>query len=298
MKIGFIGLGKMGFNMCLNLLEKGHELVVHDLDLQQISKLEAKGALGAGSLRELVEKLPRQKIVWLMVPAKGGVDAVLQELIPLLPEKSIVVDGGNSYFEDSVKRAKGLGKHGIHFLDCGTSGGIEGSRHGACMMAGGDAQSFRTVEPLIRDMCVPEGYGYMGKSGAGHFAKMVHNGIEYGMMGAIAEGIQALKESKFDIDLKEVVKVYAHGSIIESRLMSWLNKSFQTEKYLEGISGEVPKGETEEKMKKLEGIGTMPILREARLMREKTREKKSFAGKLIAAMRNQFGGHSVNREQP
>lgn len=296
MRIGFIGLGRMGFNMCLNLLGKGHELVVNDLNHELISKLEKSGAEGARSIAELVAKLPNQKIVWLMVPAKEGVDNVLQQLVPLLNKNSIIIDGGNSYFEDSVKRGKELQLQGIHFLDCGTSGGIEGSRNGACMMVGGDREIFRIVEPLIRDMCVPDGYGYMGKSGAGHFAKMVHNGIEYGMMGAIAEGVQVLKESAFHMDLKEVVKVYSHGSIIESRLMSWLNKSFQIEGYLKEISGEVPEGETEEKMKKLETIARMPILHQARIMREQTRKRQSFAGKLIAAMRNQFGGHAVNQE--
>ena len=230
-----------------------------------------------------------------MVPAGKPVDMVLRSLVSLLKKGDIIIDGGNSYFKDSQKRHTALKKHGLNYMDCGTSGGIEGARHGACMMVGGEKEVFNKIEKLFKDMCVKDGYGYMGSCGAGHFVKMVHNGIEYGMMGAIAEGVQAVKDSSFNPDLKEVIKVYAHGSIIESRLVSWLNDSFLTKGYLQGISGEVPKGETEEEMKKLVKMAEMKVLRQAILMRQKTRKRKSFAGKLIAAMRNQFGGHKVKK---
>jgi len=225
------------------------------------------------------------------------VDQTIKDLLPNLRKGNIIIDGGNSYFKDSMKRSSALTKRGIHFLDCGTSGGMEGARSGACMMVGGEKRIFKKVEKLFKDMCVNQGYGYMGESGAGHFVKMVHNGIEYGMMGAIAEGVQAVRLSPFKSDLHAVVKVYSHGSIIESRLMSWLHKSFETKGYLEPIAGTVPKGETEKEMENLERLARMPVLNIARRERVRSREKPSFAGKLTAAMRNQFGGHAVKKRK-
>lgn len=297
MNIGFIGLGRMGFNMVQNLLDHNHKIIATDLNTKAVKKISRKGAKGAGSLKEMVESLPSRKIVWLMIPAGKPVDDILRELVPMLKKGDAIIDGGNSYFKDSIRRSKELKRDGISFLDCGTSGGVSGARHGACMMIGGDKKVFKKMEVLFKDLCVKDGYGYMGRSGAGHFVKMVHNGIEYGMMGAIAEGVQAVKNSDFNSDIQKVVKVYAHGSIIESRLMSWLHDSFQKKGYLASISGEVPQGETEEEMKKLEKIADMKVLSEARKMREETRKRRSFAGKLIAAMRNQFGGHAVKKRK-
>lgn len=294
MKIGFIGLGRMGANMVENLLDHKHIVVGYNRHPQPTKELSKKGMIPAYSLKEFITQLPTQKIIWLMIPAGKPVDDALKELIPLLKKDDIIIDGGNSYFKDSIRHAKEVKKKGLHFIDCGTSGGISGARHGACMMIGGDKKTFKRIEPLFKSMCVKNGYAYMGKSGAGHFAKMVHNAIEYGMMGAIAEGMETIKKSPFDIDLKEASKAYAHGSIIESRLMSWLNEAFQRKGYLESIHGEVPKGETEEEMEKLEKMTTMPLLHQARLMRVKTRKQASYSGKLIAAMRQQFGGHRVN----
>ena len=294
MKIGFIGLGRMGYNMALNLLEHKHNIVAYDINPEAAKKLARKGAKPAYSIKELAEKLPRPRIVWLMIPAGKPVDNALKKLAPLLNRGDIVIDGGNSFYKDSIKRHSKLKRKGINFLDCGTSGGITGARHGACMMVGGERNIFRKVERLFRDMCVKDGYGYMGKPGAGHFVKMVHNGIEYGMMGALAEGFNAIEGQKqrFSINLKEVAKVYAHGSIIEGRLASLLWDSFRTPGYLSRISCIVPKGETEEEMRYLEKLSGMPILYQARLMRVKSRKHK-VCGKLVAALRNQFGGHKV-----
>lgn len=296
MKLGFVGLGRMGYNMVLNLLEHKHTVVVNNRSPEPTQKAAKDGGVPSYSLQEMIEKLPFPKIIWLMVPAGKPVDYVISQCLPFLQKDDIIIDGGNSYFEDSQRRYKELRKRGIHFLDCGTSGGVSGARHGACMMVGGDEDTFKEVEALFRDMCVKDGYGYMGTSGAGHFVKMVHNGIEYGMMAAIAEGIQTIKEAPFKIDLDTVVRVYAHGSIIQSRLLDWLQQALEQKNYLNKISGEVPKGETEEEMEKLEKIADMPVLHQARLMRIKTRTKPTYAGKLIAAMRNQFGGHSVIEE--
>lgn len=293
MKIGFIGLGRMGESMVLNLLEKGHCVVAYNRSQKKVREIEGKGAEGAYSIEELVERLPQKKIIWLMVKAGKPIDLLISKLTPFLKKGDIILDGGNSYFKDSIRRCNSLKKKGIHFLDCGTSGGISGARHGACMMVGGDKKIFKKVEELFKDMCVKDGYGYMGEIGTGHFVKMVHNGIEYGMIGAIAEGMGAIRKYSPG-SLKEAVKVYAHGSIIEGRLMDWLLVGVSSPDF-KAILGEVPYGETEDEMEKLERISEMPILHQARLMRVETRKKPSFQGKIISILRNQFGGHSVKK---
>ena len=296
MKIGFIGLGRMGMNMVQNLLDHQHTVVAYNRSPEPVTEAAGSGALPASSLLDMVGQLPSPRIVWLMVKSGQPVDDIIQRLVPLLDKGDIIIDGGNSYFQDSQRRYAELAQKNIHFLDCGTSGGMGGARYGACMMVGGKKEIFQKVEVLFKDMTVKNGYGHMGSSGAGHFVKMVHNGIEYGMMGAIAEGIEAIKNAPFNSNLKEVVRVYAHGSIVQSRLVSWLLEAFEEKGYLDAISGELPKGETEEEMEKLEGIATMNVLHTARLMRVETRKRASYAGKLLAAMRNKFGGHAVKHE--
>ncbi len=296
MELGFIGLGRMGYNMVLNLLDHKHSVVVYDTAAEPVRKLAATGAIPATSLENLVEQLPAPHINWLMIPSKY-VDDTLSLLVPRLSPGDLVIDGGNSYFEDSQRRYAQLKEQGINFLNCGTSGGMEGARQGACMMIGGDKDIFSQVEPLFHDMSVRGGYGYMGTAGAGHYVKMVHNAIEYGMMAAIAEGVQAIKDSSLNINPHRATKVYAHGSIISSRLVDWLLKSYDTPGYLDQISGEVPKGETEEEMLKLAKLASMPMLMESIRMRQETREDPSYAGKLLAAMRNMFGGHAVKEQK-
>ncbi|MDP7180564.1 MAG: decarboxylating 6-phosphogluconate dehydrogenase [Candidatus Woesearchaeota archaeon] len=297
MKLGFIGLGRMGKNMVYNLKDKGHSVIANNRSPKPVNEVKRKGIQTAYSIEELVRKLPKQKIIWLMVKSGKPVDLLISQLLPHLKKGDIIIDGGNSYFKDSIKRHNQLKKKNIHFLDCGTSGGMEGARRGACMMVGGNKAAFKKTERLFKDMCVKDGYGYMGNSGAGHFVKMVHNGIEYGMMSAIAEGMAAVRNSSkhFKTDIKTAAKVYAHGSIIESRLMSWFLTALNSKEF-KSISGEVPKGETEDEMKHLEGISKMPILHQSRLMRIQSRKKPSFEGKAIAAMRNQFGGHAVKKK--
>jgi len=300
MKIGFIGLGRMGGNMVENLLDKKHDIVVYNRSPEKIAHLvkrKGKKPIASSSVSELIDKLPKQKIIWIMIKSGKPVDDTIKQLIPYLKKGDIIIDGGNSFFKDSQRRFLTLKKLGIHFLDCGVSGGISGARHGACIMVGGNKDVFRQVEPLIRDMCVKDGYGYTGLTGAGHFVKGIHNGIEYGMMGALAEGMSAIAkhEKEFKTDLKEVIKVYNHGSIIQSRLTDWLQKGMNRN-YFSKISGVVPKGETEEEMAKLEKFSYMPILNKSRLMRISTRKKPSLAGKFISVMRNEFGGHGFNKK--
>jgi 6-phosphogluconate dehydrogenase len=309
LKIGFIGLGRMGSNMVYNLLDKKYEVVVYNRTPEKMQEPVAAGAIASSSISELVKSLPDKKVttaesgvppravIWLMVNAGEALDAVLSELTPLLKEGDIVVDGGNSYYKDSQKRYANLKKLGISYMDCGTSGGMGGARNGACLMIGGDRESFEYIKNVFADLAGgPEAFAYLGNSGAGHFVKMVHNGIEYGMMSALGEGFEAIKNSDLNVDLREVSKVYSHGSIVESKLMSWLSEAYHEEGYLDAISGEVPKGETEEEMKKLLGEAEMPSLSNALKVREDSRSKPSYAGKLISAMRNKFGGHKVNRE--
>ena len=292
MKLGFIGLGRMGLNMVFNLVDNKHQVVAYNRSPNPITEAANHGAIPAHSLQELIDKLPSPKIVWIMIKSGQPVDDMIAQLVPLLQKGDIIIDGGNSYFENSKRRYAELKKKGIHFLDCGTSGGMEGARHGACMMIGGDKEIFQKVEVLFKDMCVKEGYGYMGSAGAGHFVKMVHNGIEYGMMQAIAEGMQAVKNASFGTDVKTAINVYAHGSIVQSRLVDWLKEAYE-EGLVDKVEGTVPKGETEEEMEKLEGLAQMPVLHTARMMRVQTRNKPSYAGKLLAAMLFKFGGHKV-----
>ena len=297
-KIGFIGVGRMGGNMVLNLLDKKYKVVVYNRSPKSTKKLAKKKNVTASyDLQEFMKKTPRPRVIWVMIPAGKHVDIVIQKLLPYLSKNDIIIDGGNSYYEDSIRRYKMLKKKGINFLDVGVSGGLEGARHGASLMIGGNKNIFKKVEHLFRDLSVKNGYGYVGKSGAGHFVKGIHNGIEYGMMGALNEGFEAIEKSKgkFNLNKEEIAKVYANGSIIDGKLTKWLWESFQKPKYLDNISSEVPKGETEDEMKKFEKQFRMPILHQARLMRMHTR-KGRFHGRIISALRNKFGGHKFKKK--
>jgi 6-phosphogluconate dehydrogenase len=296
--IGFIGLGRMGMNMVLNLLDKKYKPVVYNRSPEAIKKAARKGAQASYSIKEMIGKLPKRKIVWVMIKSGKPVDDTIKEMLKYMKAGDIIIDGGNSFFKDSIRRYDMLRKKGIGFIDCGVSGGISGARNGACMMIGGNKKDFKKTENYFKHMSVKNGYAYMGSSGAGHFVKMVHNGIEYGMMGALNEGFEAIKKHKkmFGTDLKEVAKVYDNGSIIEGSLTSWLYQAFQKTNYLDKIECDVPNGETEDEMKELEKLSKMDVLRAARLMRVESREK-GLCGRYIAAMRNQFGGHAVKNKK-
>jgi 6-phosphogluconate dehydrogenase len=295
MKLGYIGLGKMGANMVERFLEKGYEVVAYDRNVDAVKVAKNKGAQTADTLTVLVDALPLPRLVWIMVPHQA-VNAVLKELAPLLAMGDIVVDGGNSPYKESIRRAEELEARGIDFLDAGVSGGPAGARNGACIMVGGKKNIFTKFETIFRDLSVPDGYRYMGRTGAGHFVKMVHNGIEYGMMQALAEGFAIMKASDFELDLTKIADVYNHKSVIESRLVGWLQSAF--ERYgedLKDITGsDAQSGEgmwTVEAGKEL-GIPT-PIIQAALDFRIQSQKNPSYTGKLISAMRNQFGGHDV-----
>jgi len=298
MKLGYIGLGKMGYNMVELLLDKGHEVVVYNRSAGPVQKIAQRGAQPADSIRALVTALTPPRLVWLMVPYQA-VDDVLKDIVPLLTKNDVVIDGGNSPYKETIRRAAELEKKGVDFLDAGTSGGPRGARTGACIMVGGSKEVFRKHEQLFRDLSTENGYAYLGKSGAGHFVKMVHNGIEYGMMQALAEGVAILKVSSFGLDMVKVADLYNHRSVIESRLVGWLKTAF--EQYgtdLREVSGSVAQsGEgmwTVEAAKEL-GI-PVPIIKGALDFRLESQKNPSYTGQVVSALRHQFGGHEVMTE--
>ncbi len=299
MKLGYIGLGKMGFSMAELLLEKGQEIVAYNRSAGPVQKIAHKGARPADSIRTLAGALEPPRLVWIMVPHQA-VDDVLRDLVPHLGKGDTVIDGGNSPYKESMRRARELEAKGIDFLDAGVSGGPHGARTGACIMVGGRQDVFRRYEQLFRDAAVEHGYAYLGGAGAGHFVKMVHNGIEYGMMQALAEGFAVLKTSPFDLNLQAVADLYNHRSVIESRLVGWLKSAFEqygTE--LKGVSGSVEQsGEgmwTVEAAKEL-GI-PVPIIQGALDYRLQSQKKPSYTGQIVSALRHQFGGHEVSAKE-
>jgi len=292
-EIGFIGLGRMGRNMSAHLVEEGYRVVGSDPDTQARSAAAASGVEVVEDTRALTKALDTPRTVWLMVPSEH-VGAVLDELTEHVEAGDTVIDGGNSFYKDSCKRHTDLGEQGIRFLDCGTSGGVSGARHGASLMVGGAREVFEDQEHIFKALAAEEGYARVGAAGAGHFVKMVHNGIEYGMMGAIAEGMNVLKEheEEFEIDLREVLKPYEHESIISSKLVTWLREAYD-EGQIERVRGEVPRGETESEMEHIRTFTDVPVLSAALKQRKASRTCHTYTAKLIAAMRNQFGGHAT-----
>jgi 6-phosphogluconate dehydrogenase len=298
MEIGYVGLGKMGFNMVQRLLEKRHTVVAFDQNREAVGDIAARGAKPAASVTSLAASLTSPKLVWVMVPHRA-VDAVLAELVPHLTQGDTVIDGGNSPYKESMRRADELEKKGINFLDAGTSGGPAGARTGACIMVGGKKEVFQKYEKIFLDLSVENGYAYLGPSGAGHFVKMVHNGIEYGMMQALAEGVAVLKASPFGLDMVKVADLYNHRSVIESRLVGWLKTAL--EQYgadLKGVSGSAAQsGEGMWTVEAANELGIpVPIIKGALDFRLQSRENPSYTGQVVSALRHQFGGHEVMKE--
>jgi len=290
----FVGLGRMGAAMAEHLVEQG--FTVHGFDVSADSRKAAAdtGVLVYDSVNEAVRTMTQPKVVWLMVPA-NFVDDVLAAILGELTVGDTIIDGGNTFFKDTLRRAEQVNPNGIHYVDCGTSGGLKGARFGASLMVGGEATVVDSLEPIFTALAAPGGYGYVGQSGAGHFVKMVHNGIEYGMMGAIAEGMNFIEvhQAELGINTNEILKPYEHGSIISSSLMSWLAEAYQTRDYLSQITGEVPRGETEVEMEFIAAKNLTPVLAAALEQRKDTRTNPSRIGTLISAMRNKFGGHKT-----
>lgn len=298
MQIGLIGLGKMGYNLGLNMHQHKHEVSAFDLNQQALESIQQKGIKTSTTVDKLIASMKGKKIIWLMIPAGEAVDNTILKLIPLLSPGDIVIDGGNSRYKDSIRRSKELEAHGIDFLDCGTSGGMEGALQGVCTMIGGKKETFAYCESLFRDISVPDGYLYCGGPGSGHFVKMIHNGIEYGMMQAIAEGFEILHKSEFDLDLKSIAGVWNHGSVVRSWLMELTENALSKDPKLESIKGIMhSSGEGKWTLETaLENQIATPVIALSLLMRYRSLEDDTFSGKIIAALRNEFGGHAVERK--
>ena len=294
MQIGVIGLGKMGLNLALNLNDHGHEVFGYD----SYAAVEESGFTKTSSIEELISKLSAPRTVWLMVPAGEVTEAVLAEVAGLLEAGDAIIDGGNSNFKDSIRRAEELKQQGIYLFDCGTSGGTDGARHGICSMIGGDAEKFKDIEPLFQDISVENGYLFTGEAGSGHFLKMVHNGIEYGMMQSIAEGFEILNKSKFDFDYEKVAGVWNNGSIIRSYLMGLTQNAFSKDEKLEGIRGVMnSSGEGKWTVETALDLNVpAPVITLSLMMRYRSLEDDTFTGKVVAALRNEFGGHAVEKK--
>ena len=291
--LGIIGLGKMGANLARNAHAKGWDIVGYNHSAPAIEKIKADGIRGAYELKELVAALPAPRTIWLMVP-HPSVDGVISELSPLLQKGDTIIDGGNSPFKDSIRRHGELAARDIDFLDVGVSGGPSGALHGACLMIGGTRESYERYEQLFKDISVADGYLYAGKPGAGHFVKMVHNGIEYGMMQAIAEGFEVIKRSPLAIDVAATTEVYDHGSVIESRLIGWLGKAYKAAGAdLAMYSPTVAQsGEGQWTVDTARELGVpVPIIEAALEFRKHSSENPSYTGRVLSALRNQFGGH-------
>ena len=297
MELGMIGLGRMGFNMTERLMLGGHKLVVYDRNADTVRSAMDKGATGAASLKELVSKLATPRAVWIMVPSGAPVDATIDELLPLMAKDDVIIDGGNSFYKDSRERAKRVAAAGLHYQDSGTSGGIWGLKNGYCLMIGGEKAIYDRIEPIYRTLAPEDGYGYMGPSGAGHFVKMVHNGIEYGMLQAYGEGFEIMHASDYDLDLGAISTIWNHGSVVRSWLLELAELAFQKEADLKSVRGYVDdSGEGRWTVAEaIEKSVPAPVITASLLARFSSRQEESFSAQVIAALRNEFGGHAIKQ---
>ena len=299
MKLGLIGLGKMGLNMAIRLLEGGHQVVAYDHHIENLETLSAHGGTRALHLKALVEALSPPRCVWLMIGAGKAVEHAVQELLPQMEKNDILVDGGNSNYHDSVRRAQSLKEKGIYFLDVGTSGGIWGRQLGYCLTIGGALDAFARAEPLFKTLAPKDGYLHVGSSGAGHFTKMVHNGIEYGLLQAYAEGFEILNAGGYDLNLARIAHVWNQGSVVRSWLLELAESAFKKNSHLEGIKDYV-EDSGEGRWAVAEAIEKnipAPVITLSLLTRLHSRQAVSFSAKFIAALRNEFGGHGVKKSE-
>ncbi len=295
MRIAMVGLGKMGMNMTRRLLRAGHEVVAVDRSEAAVAEAAREKAIAAASLPDAVSKLSPPRIVWLMVPAGAPVDENVGLLAGLLSPGDIVVDGGNSKYTDAARRAETLAGRGIRFLDAGTSGGVWGLSEGYCLMIGGDRGAYDVVAPVFSSLAPPGGFAYMGPHGAGHFVKMIHNGIEYGMMQAYAEGFDLLASAPFPLDLASVASLWNRGSVVRSWLLELAELALKKDPDLSGLSPYVEdSGEGRWTVERAVEAGVpVPSIAIALYMRFLSRQENSFGLRLLAALRNEFGGHAV-----
>jgi 6-phosphogluconate dehydrogenase len=300
MELGMVGLGRMGANMAERLTRDGHRVVGFDPQPEAVQRLAGKGGVAAPSLGAIVERLTPPRAVWLMVPSGDPVDRTIDALLPDLAKGDVIIDGGNSYYKDSIRRAGRVTERGVNFVDVGTSGGIWGLKEGYSMMVGGDRQVVERLTPIFKTLAPgPDlGWGYVGPHGAGHYVKMVHNAIEYGMMQAYAEGFELLqKKAEFALDLKQIAEIWRYGSVVRSWLLDLAAKALAENPNLEGIAAYVEdSGEGRwTVIEAIEQACAIPVISMALERRFRSRETDPFGDRLLAALRAQFGGHAVKR---
>lgn len=298
-RYGVVGLGRMGGSVVRNLSRAGGQAVIYDINPDAVAALAAEGAIGAATLADLAAQLSAPRVIWTMVPAGEPVDQIIAGLRPSLSPGDVLIDAGNSHYQDSIRRAAALKEAGIYYLDCGSSGGMEGALNGLCLMVGGEEAAYQLAEPLFRAIAQPGGYAHVGPSGAGHYVKMVHNAIEYGMLQAIGEGFELIEAAPFELDKAQIADLWNHGSVIRSWLVELAARAFARDPRLEAITGQVGGGSTgawaiEEAWKRGVPFSSIAMSYALRL---RSRQEDTFAGKVVAALRREFGGHEVQTKE-
>ena len=298
MRIGFIGLGRMGANMVRRLVRDGHEVVAFNRTPEKTREIMTEGAEGAFSVAELVAGLPAPRAVWIMVPAGDATEAMLDELMGVLEPGDTIIDGGNTNFHDDVRRHAKVGAKGLKYVDAGTSGGVWGLQNGYCLMVGGDSDAVEPREPIFRTLAPADGYAHVGGPGAGHYVKMVHNGIEYGLMQAYAEGFEILHASDYKLDLGQIAGIWRYGSVVRSWLLELLVDALAKGQDFPGVKGWVAdSGEGRWTiLEAMERDVPAPIITLSLQARLRSRQDESYGAKVLAALRNEFGGHAIKTE--
>jgi 6-phosphogluconate dehydrogenase len=298
MQLAMIGLGRMGGNMTERLMQGGHQVVVFDRSPETIEKYVKLGATAATAAADVASKLTQPRVVWIMVPAGKPVDDTIAALLPALSKGDVIIDGGNSNFHDTMRRAAELEPKGVHFVDSGTSGGIWGLENGYCLMIGASPEAFALCEPIFKSLAPADGYAHVGPPGSGHYVKMIHNGIEYGALQAYAEGYEILHASKeFKLDLHKIAAVWNHGSVVRSWINELAELAFQRDANLDQLKGYVEdSGEGRWTVQEAIDLDVpAPVITLSLLARLRSRQSDSFSAKVIAALRNEFGGHAVKK---
>jgi 6-phosphogluconate dehydrogenase len=299
MELGFVGLGKMGMNMVARLRKGRHDVVAYDLSPDLIKQAESLGARGATSLDVLISKLKPPRAIWIMVPSGAPTESTVNSVASLLQSGDILIDGGNTHFHDDVRRAAVLKNMGLHYVDAGTSGGVWGLKLGYCLMVGGEEGVVKTLAPIFTTLAPENGWAYMGSHGAGHYVKMVHNGIEYSMMQGYAEGFELMSKSDYNLELGRIAELWMHGSVVRSWLLELTAAALKEDPKLEGLKGYV-QDSGEGRWTILEALDKavpVPTLTAALFTRFRSRQEESFAEKMLAAMRKAFGGHAVMKRK-
>jgi 6-phosphogluconate dehydrogenase len=296
MRLAMIGLGKMGYNMTLRLLGGGHEVVAVDQNADVARELAQRGSIFAANAADAIAKLQSPRVVWVMVPAQVT-DAVIMDVLSRLLKGDVIIDGGNSNWKDSRARAEILAQKGVHFCDAGTSGGVWGLKNGYCLMVGGADEAIAHCEPIFKTLAPESGYAHVGPAGAGHYVKMVHNGIEYGLMQAYAEGFEIMKTSPFPLDLHKIASIWGRGSVVRSWLLELLESALAGDADLKSVKGWVEdSGEGRWTVQaSIDQSVPAPVITLSLQARFRSRQEESYGAKILAALRNQFGGHAIKK---